>query len=66
MSDITVLETYHTIPQVAERLHKTPAAVSKWLSRGLLKRTKAGGSTLISETDLQDFIRRSTEQAKAA
>lgn len=56
------LEVYHTTKQVAERLHKSEECIKKWFNRGL-RRTKAGHSTLISETDLQDFLRRSTEEA---
>ncbi len=51
-----------TIPQVAERCHVTVDAVKGWLRTRKLKKTKAGGRTLVREADLQDFLTRSTEK----
>lgn len=59
------LEIYWTIKEVAARLKKSEDCVKKWLGSGRLKKTKAGGSTLVSETDLQQFLRESTEKAAA-
>ena len=57
------LEEYWTIDQVASRVHVSPETVKKWLTNGLLPRTKAGKRTLVTETDLQAFIRKSTLQS---
>ena len=56
-----LIETYWTVKQVADRLHVGEDCVRHWFTRGQLVRTKAGGKTLITETHLQDFLRRSTE-----
>ncbi|HZL29177.1 MAG TPA: helix-turn-helix domain-containing protein [Acidobacteriaceae bacterium] len=55
------LEMYWTVNQVAERLHVTPGGVRKWLGSGKLAKTKAGANTLVSETALQAFLKRSTK-----
>lgn len=64
MADLT-FEQYWTIKQVAERLHVSPSSVKKWLGARKLQKTKAASATLISETHLQEFLRRSTQQAEA-
>ena len=54
-----------TIDQVAERCHVSRDAVKKWLGRkDGLRKIKAGGRTLITEADLQDFLKRSTEKPR--
>ena len=63
MTEPGQFEQYWTIPQVAERIHASEPSVKRWLGNGDLQKTKAGGKTLISETHLQDFLRRSTEKA---
>ena len=65
LKSVSHIEVYWTTKEVAERLRKSPDAVKKWLSSGALKRTKAGGSTLISETNLQAFLKESTERSAA-
>ena len=57
------IEQYWTTRQVAERLHASVHTVKKWLSCGSLRKTKAGDKTLVSETHLQEFLRRSTEKS---
>lgn len=59
------IEIYHTRQQIADRTHSSIDAVNKWLASGQLRKTKAGGKSLISETDFQDFLRRSTEEDAA-
>jgi excisionase family DNA binding protein len=54
------LEQYWTTKQVAERLHCTESCVKRWLWSGKLERVKAGDRTLITETEIQAFIVRST------
>jgi excisionase family DNA binding protein len=60
------MERYWTTKQVAERLCVSTDCVKKWMSSGKLARTKFGGMTRISETDLQDFRRRSTDKTPMA
>lgn len=60
------LEQYWTIRDVMTRLHKGEATVKRWIQKGLLKKTKAGDSTLISESDLQKFLKESTDRAHRA
>jgi excisionase family DNA binding protein len=59
-------EQYWTTKQVAERLHCSVDTVKHWLILGKLRKTKAGAKTLVTETHLQEFLRRSTEQAEKA
>jgi excisionase family DNA binding protein len=54
---IRALELYHTIRQVAERLHAGESTVKRWISTGRLRPTKIGDRTLVTETDLQAFVR---------
>lgn len=51
-----------TTKEAAEVLRVSHWTVSAWLSQGKLKRTKAGGRTLISKMDLEAFITRSSAQ----
>ena len=62
---MTHQEVYWTSKQIAERTHSSVDAVKKWLGSGRLNKTKAGGKTLVSETDFQKFLRESTEKAAA-
>lgn len=66
MGIVTTIEQYWTTKQVADRLHVSNDCVKKWLGRGILTKTKAGDRTLVSETALQDFLRRSTKQPTTA
>lgn len=59
------LETYHTTTQVADRLHVSVPTVKRWLGAGKLRKVKAGGATLITETALQDFLKQCTESEAA-
>jgi len=58
-------EQYWTTKEVAARLRVSHDCVRRWLSKELLAKTKAAGRTLVSETQLQDFLRRSTENDAA-
>lgn len=57
------MEKYWTTREVAERLRVSDICVRRWISLGKLKKTKAGGATRITETDLQEFIRNSNKKA---
>ena len=58
------LEHYWTVKDVAARLHCSDDTVKRWLGNGSLAKTKAGGRTLVSETDLQAFLTHSTKAEK--
>jgi excisionase family DNA binding protein len=50
-----------TTKEAAELLRVSHWTVSAWLSQGKLRRTKAGGRTLIAKADLEAFLRQSSE-----
>ena len=50
-----------TTKEAAELLRVSPWTISAWLSQGKLKRTKAGGRTLIAKSELEAFLTRSSE-----
>ena len=49
-----------TTKEAAELLRVSHWTVSAWLSQGKLKRTKAGGRTLIARADLEAFLQESS------
>ena len=56
-------EIYWTIKELGNRLHVGISTVNRWIATNQLVRTKAGGKTLISETNVQAFLKASTEAA---
>jgi excisionase family DNA binding protein len=46
-----------TTKEAAELLRVSHWTISAWLSKGKLKRVKAGGRTLIAKADLEAFLR---------
>ena len=48
---------YLTTKETAEVLRVSPWTISAWLSQGKIRRTKAGGRTLIAKADLEAFLR---------
>jgi excisionase family DNA binding protein len=48
---------YLTTKETAEVLRVSHWTVSAWLSQGKIRRTKAGGRTLIAKADLEEFLR---------
>jgi excisionase family DNA binding protein len=54
-----------TTKEAAELLRVSHWTVSAWLSQGKLPRIKAGGRTLISKADLENFLRQSSESQSA-
>jgi excisionase family DNA binding protein len=52
-----------TKAEAAEYARVATWTVDSWLTRGLLPRTKMGARTLVRMSDLQEFCRKSTEQA---
>jgi len=47
-----------TTKEAAELLRVSHWTVSAWLSQGKLKRTKAGGRTLIAMSEIEAFLER--------
>jgi excisionase family DNA binding protein len=50
-----------TTKEAAALLRVSHWTVSAWLSQGKLRRVKAGGRTLIAKSDLEAFLRESSE-----
>lgn len=64
-TDFAIPSSEYTYQQVAERFHVSVDAVKKWAGRPddhphKLFKTKAGGRTVFTESQIQDFLRRST------
>ena len=55
-----------TTKEAAELLRVSHWTVSAWLSQGKLKRTKAGGRTLIAKSELEAFLTRSSDSQSAS
>lgn len=54
-----------TTKEAAELLRVSPWTISAWLSKGKLRRIKAGSRTLIAKADLEAFLQRgNTESAR--
>ena len=66
MAALEEMDRFWTVPQIAERCQVSVDCVKHWLSDGLLKRTKFGGSTRISEADFQEFRHSSTSKSRTA
>jgi excisionase family DNA binding protein len=60
------LEQYWTTRQVADRIGCTESCVKRWLWSKQLQKVKVGSLTRITETELQAFIARSTQQQTPA
>lgn len=54
---------FWTTKEIAARCGVTEDCVKHWMTDGLLKRTKLGGATRVSEDDFQDFRRRCNQRA---
>lgn len=59
-------EKLYTKPEAAAVLRVSPFTIDQWLSHGKLQRVKAGGRTLIRESELERFLREnaSTNQGR--
>jgi len=49
---------YLSVAEAAARVRVSPWTIRWWLTNGQLPRFKAGGRTLIAESDLEAFVRR--------
>jgi len=57
-------EKIYTVEEVAEMLHFQPNTIRNWLVAGKLRGIKVGWQWRIRESDLQEFVKENTEQAK--
>jgi excisionase family DNA binding protein len=57
------MDEYWTTQETADYLKVSHWTVSAWLSNGKLRRTKAGGRTLIARADIEEFLRQSSKAA---
>jgi len=57
-------EKIYTVEEVAEMLHFRPNTVRNWLATAKLRGIKVGWQWRIRESDLQEFLKENTEQAK--
>lgn len=55
----------YTIPEAAEKLRCTPAAIRKWIAQGKMDAVYVGSDRRITGAELDAFVRRSTEARKA-
>ena len=54
------MEKLLSVPEVASYLRCSPYSVRNWLRLRKLKKTKASGRTLVSESDLRAFLESSS------
>ena len=57
---------YLTVQEAAGILKLSPWTIRQWLTRGHLKRYKAGGATRIDEEELRSLVRAETREESAA
>jgi len=59
-------QEYYTIPEAAEKLRCTPAAIRKWIAQGKMDVVYVGSDRRITSEELDAFVRRSTAARKVA
>ncbi len=57
MDSVKSQQTYHTIPQVAQRLQVSPKTIRRLITKGDLVAHRFGTQLRISESDLKTFER---------
>lgn len=57
-------QEYFTIPEVADRLKVTPAAIRKWIAQGKIEVVYVGADRRITGAAIEAFVRNSTEARK--
>lgn len=57
-------QEYFTIPEVAEKLKVTRAAIYKWIAQGKLACVYVGSDRRITSDAIEAFVRASTEEAR--
>jgi excisionase family DNA binding protein len=45
-----------TVPQAADRVHRNPETIRRWIRRGRLRARKVGTQHVINEADLDDLV----------
>lgn len=58
-------QEYFTIPESAEKLRVTPAAIRKWIAQGKIEVVYVGADRRITGQALEAFIKASTEARKS-
>lgn len=58
-------QEFYTIPEAAEKLRCTPAAIRKWIAQGKMEVVYVGSDRRITSAELDAFVQRSTEARKA-
>lgn len=56
------MERYLTANQIADQLQVEPRTVRAWIQRGELKAVRAGRFWRVKESDLEAFLRASTQE----
>lgn len=59
------LDKFLTTSEVAQQLRVTRKSVTRWIADGKLRAIRAGRDYRIRESDLNQFIRQSTQESKA-
>lgn len=57
-------QEYYTIPEAAEKLRCTPAAIRKWIAQDKIAVVYVGSDRRITSEELDAFVQRSTEARK--
>lgn len=58
-------QEYYTIPEAAEKMRVTAAAIRKWIAQGKIDVVYVGSDRRITGAAIEAFIRTSTEARKA-
>lgn len=58
-------QEFYTIPEAAEKLRCTPAAIRKWIAQGRMAVVYVGSDRRITSEELDAFVKRSTDASKA-
>jgi excisionase family DNA binding protein len=58
-------QEYYTIPEAAQKLRVTPAAIRKWIAQGKMDVVYVGSDRRITSEELDAFVARSTEARKS-
>ena len=58
-------QVLYTIPEAAEKLRCTPAAIRKWIAQGKMAVVYVGADRRITSDELDAFVERSTAARKA-
>lgn len=58
-------QEYYTIPEAAEKLRVTPAAIRKWIAQEKISVVYVGSDRRITSEELDAFVKRSTEERKS-